>query len=229
MARTYLILGPSGRGKSTSFENLDKATTLIINSERKALPFKDSKSFIQVRPKTVREVFETLNKYKNSDKLKTLVIDSFSSIADLIVHEMRVMYSGFDIWQKNSEKIYEFFKIIKEYNDNNIDVIVTGHDETLEGDTGTVKRLKVKGKEWEGIVEKEFDIVLWASVAMLDETNASYQFITQTNGVFPAKSPAGMLPRSMHNDMANILTLAHQYDGVVKEEIVETLEKIETI
>jgi hypothetical protein len=38
-----------------------------------------------------------------------------------------------------------------------------------------------------------------------------------------------MLPRSMHNDMANILTLAHQYDGVVKEEIVETLEKIETI
>jgi ABC-type multidrug transport system ATPase subunit len=229
MARTYLILGPSGRGKSTSFENLDKATTLIINSERKALPFKNSASFIQVRPKTVREVFETLNKYKNSDKLKTLVIDSFSSIADLIVHEMRVMYSGFDIWQKNSEKIYEFFKIIKEYNDNNIDVIVTGHDETLEGDTGTVKRLKVKGKEWEGIVEKEFDIVLWASVAMLDETNASYQFITQTNGVFPAKSPAGMLPRSMYNDMANILTLAHQYDGVVKEEIVETLEKIETI
>jgi len=223
MARTYLILGPSGRGKSTSLRNLDKNTTLLINSERKALPFKGAKGFAELRPKTVKEFIDTLNKYKNSTKLKTLVVDSFSSFADMVVHEMRIIYSGFDVWSKNSEKLYEFFKIIKEYNDNNINVIIIGHDETLEGDTGTIKRLKVKGKEWEGVVEKEFDVVLWANVVMQDETNALYQFITQTNGIYPAKSPLGMLPREIDNDMKAILDKAAEYDEeTVSETEVET-------
>lgn len=224
MARTYLILGPSGRGKSTSLRNLDKTTTLLINSERKALPFKGAKGFVEVRPKTVKEFMDNLNKYKSSTKLKTLVIDSFSAFADMVVHEMRIIYSGFDVWSKNSEKLYEFFKIIKEYNDNNINVIIIGHDETLEGDTGTVKRLKVKGKEWEGVVEKEFDVVLWANVVMQDETNASYQFITQTNGVYPAKSPLGMLPREIDNDMKLILDKAIEYDEEpTSEPVIETV------
>jgi ABC-type multidrug transport system ATPase subunit len=223
MARTYLILGPSGRGKSTSLKNLDKSTTLLINSERKSLPFKGAKGFVEVRPKTVKEFIDTMNKYKNSPKLKTLVVDSFSAFADMVVHEMRIIYSGFDVWSKNSEKLYEFFKIVKEYNDNNINVIIIGHDETLEGDTGTVKRLKVKGKEWEGIVEKEFDVVLWANVVMQDESNAEYKFITQTNGVYPAKSPMGMLPREMPNDMSEVLKLALAFDEDDVEQKVETV------
>lgn len=223
MARTYLILGPSGRGKSTSLKNLDKSTTLLINSERKSLPFKGAKGFVEVRPKTVKEFIDTMNKYKNSTKLKTLVVDSFSAFADMVVHEMRIIYSGFDVWSKNSEKLYEFFKIVKEYNDNNINVIIIGHDETLEGDTGTVKRLKVKGKEWEGIVEKEFDVVLWANVVMQDESNAEYKFITQTNGVYPAKSPMGMLPREMPNDMSEVLKLALAFDEDDVEQKVETV------
>lgn len=223
MARTYLILGPSGRGKSTSLKNLDKSTTLLINSERKSLPFKGAKGFVEVRPKTVKEFIDTMNKYKNSTKLKTLVVDSFSAFADMVVHEMRIIYSGFDVWSKNSEKLYEFFKIVKQYNDNNINVIIIGHDETLEGDTGTVKRLKVKGKEWEGIVEKEFDVVLWANVVMQDESNAEYKFITQTNGVYPAKSPMGMLPREMPNDMSEVLNLALAFDEDDVEQKVETV------
>ena len=34
-----LVIGPSGSGKSTSLENLDPATTAILNIERKPLPF----------------------------------------------------------------------------------------------------------------------------------------------------------------------------------------------
>jgi len=39
------VCGPSGGGKSTSIRNLDSATTIVINTDRKALPFKGAAKF----------------------------------------------------------------------------------------------------------------------------------------------------------------------------------------
>ena len=224
MARAYLIEGPSGRGKSSSFRNLNRSEAIIINVERKALPFRGANSLVQFRPKTLKELFDTMHKYKTSKTLKVLAIDSLSAVVDIIDHEMGIIYSGFDIWKKYSEKLYEFFKILKEYNDNGIDIILTGHDETIEGDNGSPqKRLKVKGKQWEGIVEKEFDVVLWANVTVVDENNVKYSFRTQTNGIVPAKSPPGMFPLEIDNDMQVILEMARKYDSEEPEIKIETI------
>lgn len=214
MARAILIEGPSGRGKSSSFRNLDPATTLIINAERKSLPFKGSNRFKQERPKNVKELFDLLNKYKASKKLKVLAIDSTSAVVDMIAHEMGIIYSGYDVWRKYSERVYEMFQILKEYNDNGIHVALTGHDETIQGDNGQAqKRMKMQGKVWEGVVEKEFDIVLWANVTVQDESNVKYTFKTQTNGIIPAKSPIGMLPMEMDNDLNAVIELIDKYDA----------------
>lgn len=226
-ARAILIEGPSGRGKSSSFRNLPPNESLIINAERKALPFRGASKFRQERPKNLKELFDILNKYKTSKKLKVLVVDSLSAVADMIDHEMGIIYSGYDIWRKYGEKLYEMFKILKEYNDNGIYVILTGHDETISGDNGEMpqKRLKIKGKQWEGIVEKEFDIVLWANVTVIDETNVKYTFKTQTNGIIPAKSPAGMLPLEIDNDVQLVIEMAKKYDSA--EEQIDNPEKTE--
>jgi len=48
MANVIGIMGESGAGKTTSFENLDPKTTFIINADKKPLPF----------PKKVREQYK---------------------------------------------------------------------------------------------------------------------------------------------------------------------------
>ena len=62
MARTIMIEGPSGRGKSFSLRNLPPKYTLIANHERKTLPFKGAEAFPQVRPLNVKETFEVMDK-----------------------------------------------------------------------------------------------------------------------------------------------------------------------
>ena len=45
MKPNTLILGASGTGKSSSIRNLPKDTTIILNTERKTLPFREGKDF----------------------------------------------------------------------------------------------------------------------------------------------------------------------------------------
>jgi len=227
MSRLYLILGPSGRGKSTSLENLDKKTTVIINVERKALPFKGAKNYRMILPTTVKQVEDALSAIKtNPNGVSTIVIDSFSAYSDIVNAEANIVYSGYDIYKAYNNKLFTFFKTIKDINEKGVDVVLIGHDETLMGEGGTSisKRLKVAGKQWEGLVEKEFDTVLWAD-CIIEADKSVYEFVTQTNGMHPAKSAKGMLPLRMANDMAQVLKLAHEYDDEnAASVIVETLK-----
>jgi hypothetical protein len=213
-ARTVLVLGPSGRGKSTSIRNLPKDSTLVFNIERKALPFKDGKLMPQIRPKTVKELFDFMDKYAKNAKLKTVVFDSFSAFSDLLVEEARILKAGWDVWTHYNMNMRVFFNKIRAFNDSGIHTVCLGHDESLDGEEGSsVRRLKCKGKEWEGVTEKEFDVILWADIKMLDETTAEHSFITQTNGVHPGKSPIDMLPLRMPNDLNEVIKLIEVYDA----------------
>lgn len=214
MARTILIEGPSGRGKSTSFRNMDPATTLMVNVERKTLPWKGGAKFPQTRPDTVKQVFDALDKYCVNKTIKALVIDSFSAFSDMLVNEARVLKTGWDVWSYYNQMMYLFFDKLRKFNSNGIHVILVGHPESLEdpeGGTG-IMRLKTKGKEWEGTTEKEFDIVLWADIKIESEDKILYNFVTQTNGKHPAKSPMSMLPLRMTNDMVEVIKLIDDYD-----------------
>jgi len=42
------------------------------------------------------------------------------------------------------------------------EVVVIAHYETLDIEGEQEKRVKVKGKEWEGMIEKEFTVVMYA-------------------------------------------------------------------
>jgi len=214
MARTLLVLGPSGRGKSTSIRNLAQDNTLVINVERKTLPFKGAKDFPQVRPNTIKQLFDYMDKYVSNQKLKVVVIDSFSAFSDMLIREARVIKSGWDVWTYYNQMMGDYFEKIRKFNDNGIHVINIGHDETLEGDEGgSVKRMKVKGKEWEGVTEKEFDVILWADIKVIDETTVEHSFVTQTNGIHPGKSPIDMLPLRMPNDLKEVIDFINIYDA----------------
>ena len=153
-----LVLGQSGKGKTFAFRNLDQEKTGFINVENKPLPFKANFKY-HARPKKFAGAKQALEDYIKNPEINVIVVDSISAIFEILVEEMRNLYSGFDIWNNYNKRVGEFLKMVK---DADKEVFITGHYEIINIEGEPEKRAKVKGREWESVVEKEFTIVLYA-------------------------------------------------------------------
>lgn len=188
-----IVVGPTGRGKSTAMVNLDPKSTAIINTENKPLPFKGNiaKKFKNHRVVLDPErVIDGIKYYANLPEIETIVLDSFSAWGDEMYKRARKVKTGWDVQNYYNEFVKKLFDTAKE---SNKFVIFIGHPEMTNTAHGeTVKAMKVKGKEWEGVTEKEATIVLYATMEADGEGNNKYFFQTQSDGITNAKSPMGM-------------------------------------
>jgi len=155
-----LVVGQSGKGKTYGTRTLNPAKTVFINIENKPLPFRHSFAHVVI-PTTVAEVMSTLEKCEKPESagVTCVVIDSFSAFVDMLLAECRSKWKGFDIWNNYNEKIGIFLRTVKAMER---EVVVIAHYETLDIEGEQEKRVKVKGKEWEGMIEKEFTVVMYA-------------------------------------------------------------------
>lgn len=180
-----LIVASSGRGKTFSFRNLDPNTTGFINVENKPLPFKNNFKYYNI-PKDWTEAKNKLIEYAKNPEIKTIIFDSFSAYIDSVLRTARRTKKNFDIWNMNNDEIDQILFLIKKCPK---DVFVTAHYEWIQDEGGAKeKRVKVKGKEWEGDVEKEFTITFYADVK-LSESNRTYYFKLNSDGTDSAKCP----------------------------------------
>jgi len=164
VAYKILLVGNSGNGKTYSFRNLDKEKTAFVNAENKPLPFKglfkyqtncvgpDGKSSHQ-------KLLADLVVYAQNPDITCIVIDSFSAYSDMVKSFCKATFKGFDVWSNYNSEISKFLDLVKRINK---EVIITAHPEYLQDEGLMVKRVKVAAKEWEGVIEKEFSIVLFA-------------------------------------------------------------------
>ena len=215
MARTILIEGPSGRGKSFSLRNLPPKITLIANHERKTLPFKGHDKLKQERPLSVKATFDLMDKVANDKAIRVFVSESLSGFLEMLLAEARILKKGWDVFTYYNEKIYQYFERIRKLNDAGKHVIVISHDDiTTHELTGeTTVTAKVKGQEWKGVIEKEFDIVFHAEMHIDENKVPQYRFRTQTDGVVPAKAPFEMFDSDLiDNDIVQILKVIAEYD-----------------
>lgn len=215
MARTIMIEGPSGRGKSFSLRNLPVKYTLIMNHERQKLPFKGANAFREWRPTSLGATFKHLDDALVNPQDQIIVIESLSAFLDMLLAEARVLKKGWDVFTYYNEKLGMFFERVRKFNDAGKYVIVISHDDIttneLTGDV--VVSAKVKGNEWKGVIEKEFDIVFHAELQIDQDKKRRYVFRTQTDGIVPAKSPFGMFDDEfIDNDLAEILAKIKDYD-----------------
>lgn len=203
-----LIVGQPSTGKTTSLRNLGK-DAIIINCERKELPFlsngavnyplgkrpatpaTDTKPAIPAMSAKEHMNF-VLDQVNASDKFKYVIIDSFSAYADMIMAESKAKYKGWDVMTNYNTAVYDFFEKLKEL--RNKFIFVISHVEYLsDADGNTVIRTKVKGKEWEGLVEKEATCVLYSRFQKKETGNGViYQFVTNSDGYLPGKTPMNM-------------------------------------
>lgn len=224
------ILGPSGLGKSASIENLPDETTLIFNTENKKLPFKKKFTYEErTDPDDYRQLVGEvklmgdvdrvekkglIHKAINSSKFETIVIDSFSSWQETLEYFCRKYYGS--AANKHAPYIQlndETGRLLKAIKTQQSKIIfMTGIPENVMDIDGVVaKRIKVIGKKWEGMIEKEFPIVLHCE-AQKTSKGIDYCFATQTDGITSAKSPRGMFEdKLIPNDLNYVVQKIKEY------------------
>jgi hypothetical protein len=224
MKPNILIIGPSGTGKSSSIRNCDPLTTGILNSEQKALPFKGGNKFkMNIAIADMDAYWDLFPKMMAGVKTKLIVNESLTSLFEHIHREASKSFSGFDFWDVYAKQIG---KVLHEAKNVNKYVAMIGIDGVIEGANGAEERyFQVQGS-WKKKVEKEFVIVLYTACIIDSDGNPQYKFITNKQKGFEtcsAKSPMGMLPLQMPNDLSLVIELAEKYyngdDEVVEEKV----------
>lgn len=161
----FMIVGSPGKGKTYSFRNMDIKTCGFINMESKPLPFINKFEHYYV-PTNWQDAYNKLIEYAKDPNITEVVFDSFSAYMDSVLKTARETKKNFDVWNLYNEEIGKLMYIVKKYPK---DIFLTSHYEWVQSEEGAVeKRIKVHGKQWEGMIEKDFTIVNYADVKMKD-------------------------------------------------------------
>lgn len=181
------LVAKSGMGKTYSLRNLDPTTTGFINIENKPLPFINNFVFYST-PKSYQEAYQKIIEFGQNDKIKTIVIDSFSAYAEDLLRICRETKKGFDVWNLYNEEIAKLLKLIKLVPK---DVFVTAHYQIVQIDNGasSEKRIGVKGNEHNVVgIERDFTMVVYGDIKFVDGKR-SYIFKLLSMGNDTAKTP----------------------------------------
>lgn len=214
MAKTVMILGPSGDGKSTSFivnnngdidlnnyEGIEAASTVIFNADGKELPFPSAKfgwkegvnlytSTFDV-PLTADLIEKYLIKINKGTKIKRVIIDTINgSLNDKEMLETKKM--TYDKWADLAKDYYRLIVKVNSMRDDLV-IYILGHTVLSTQQDGTeLRHLVTNGRKLEKIhLETKIPIVLHTEVENGAAGDNTYFFQTQKNKS-SAKSPVGM-------------------------------------
>lgn len=213
------IIGKSGTGKSSSLlpdpdfgiEGLDPAETFYINVYSKPLPARGwtklynaaNKNYAETsKPDEILKIIGHIN--KNMPHIKQIVIDDYQyTMAD-------------EFFSRISEKSYDKFndigvgayKILTSYKGlrNDLMLIVMTHSDD-DNEIKTIGKMVNEKLTPPGLMT----VVLYADVKMKNN-KPEYGFVTNHDGTYPAKSPKGMFPARISNDLGLVVKTVRQYD-----------------
>lgn len=209
MKPNIIVVGKSGSGKSSSLRNLDPNTTAVLNTERKQLPFKGANKFKNVPVPNLSTFNSAMEKAMASDEIKTIVVESFTSLIEMIYREADIRFKGFDVWSfynKEIDRILNLSKNTDKY------IIYLAIDGAYDGEDGVQERfVAVDGNRWKKRVEKEFVCCLYTDNHYGDG-GTKFRFRTQSNGNDSAKSPMEMFEDLyIENDLAQVIEKCEEY------------------
>jgi len=236
MARLIGVVGPSGSGKTTGLRNLDPKQTVIIQPNSKSLPWKGAKnSFailnkaektgnliktdeLQKLPAIIRHIDE------ERPEIKYLIIDDFTHFfnARTQSNDFRSKTAGGAAFKKYADLAADtfagLFKRELELRDD-LTIIHHFHVENGEDVNGAMRQLlKTPGK----LLDREIDVPSYYTYLLFTlvlnvkeaETNSDrYKYLTNDDGVRPAKTPMGCFDELLvPNDMAEVIKHIEQYE-----------------
>lgn len=207
-----LIVGESGSGKSSSARNLPADKTVILNTERKFMPFKGFKNFKNIDVSSVKKFNQVVSELAKDDgKYEFVVVDSLTSFTEIVNKYTEVTFNGFEQWKQYNSIIYDMLQGLKSLPQQ---VFITAIPEHLEKSLGEIKGYaRVKGKELKyGGIEKELSIVLWTKlVEDEDGIVVDYQLDYKPNKHNTAKSPHELFDGDVPNDLLQVSNAIKAY------------------
>ena len=202
MAKTILIMGKMGTGKTTSIRTLDPSETVILRVIKRTLPFK----FTGIYGKDQKNLFDTPS-YEDvlkgiawankQDNVKNIIITDGTYIIRQEYFKLAAQ-KGYDKYTGFALHMQQILKAIQECRDD-IKVFMEYHVENNITDSGIVEyKPSTVGKLLDNQynILENVDIVLFANPEYEDK-QIKYGFYTNRtldrNGAeIPAKSPMGM-------------------------------------
>ena len=221
MAKTILICGKTGTGKTTSIRNLNPEETVIFKVINRTLPFKYAGKYVEnvnlfTTPsyENVLKGLDWANKQKN---IKNIVITD----GTYIIRQEYFKKANVTGYQKYTEFAMHMQQILKAIQEcrNDIKVFMEYHVETNTTDNGAIEyKPSTVGKllDAQYNILENVDIVLFTDPQSNDK---SIEYVFATNRTFdkngaeiPAKSPYGMFD-DIHipNDLAFVAQKIDEY------------------
>lgn len=200
------ICGESSTGKSTSYANMDWDRTAVIDTELKGFPFDHTriKHYVPCRSHTAVE--DAIARYKSGHVpgIRYVIIDSSLMYMDLLLDYCKSVTKGFDIYAQFNNGVKSFLKSLK--NEKVIFIVIAAPELVSitddAGKTVNARRMFTYGQQLQAKLEYEFLVVLFTAVRKVND-KITYNFLTNTDGICSAKSPAGMFDTALiPNDLA---------------------------
>ena len=224
MAKTILICGKTGTGKTSAIRTLDPKETVILRVINRTLPFKfngiygkEQKNMFSTP--TYTDVLKALEWANKNPNVKNIVITDGTYIIRQEYFKL-ANQKGYDKYTAFAMHMQQILKAIQECRDD-IKVFMEYHVENIVTDSGATEyKPSTVGKllDSQYNILENVDIVLFAQ-PQYEDKNINYGFITNRtldrNGAeIPAKSPMGMFDESfIPNDLALVAKAIDEYYG----------------
>ena len=228
-----LILAKSGFGKSTSIgeipelglKGLDPKTTYLISCVNKPLPFRGAnKKFVVTAPnnptggnRVITNDAEIVAKIINmlaKSPYKNIVLDDMNYMAQ-DYYMKNALKGGWDTPKKigyNTGLVFDAINAVPE--DKNI-ICLAHYEEYKDKNGDSISyRYKSTGNMVDQYItpEGKFEIVLYGKSSFDEKEKKSIrEFVTNDDGVYPAKSPIGMYDLYIPNDLGLVVDKIAEY------------------
>jgi hypothetical protein len=213
MAITVGIVGQTGEGKSTStvmnpdgkcvylpvkhknkadeYLGMDPEKTIIINADKKSLPFPGEDRWIVNKNvfniDDMKTIMPLLKRVGESGKIKNVIIDTANGV--MIAKEMRdIKLHGYDKWKDLATEVYELVKYCNESLPPDVIVFIMFHAALYTDIDGNERKcILTNGRKLEKLKpETWFPLILYARY---NETGYQFETIPFSS---TAKTPMGM-------------------------------------